>query len=52
MPLPELQPELWIHIFGFLKRDVPPPWIPATWSEFHQEDLASVCGLSVVSPLT
>lgn len=49
MVLPLLQPELWTYIFGFLKREVPPPWIPATWSEFHQEDLVSVCGVSVVS---
>lgn len=49
MPLPQLYPELWFHIFGYLKRDVPPPWqLDVTWSDLHQEDLATVCRVSVV----
>jgi hypothetical protein len=48
MSPPELPPELWSDIFGLLKRDVPPPWKQATWSDFHQDDLASVCLVSVV----
>jgi hypothetical protein len=49
MTLPELHPELWIHIFEFVKRDVPPPWKYANWSDLHQEDLATVCRVSLVS---
>lgn len=49
MTLPELHPELWIHIFEFVKRDVPPPWKYANWSDLHQEDLATVCRVSPVS---
>jgi hypothetical protein len=48
MSRPELLPELWIRVFDFLKRDVPPPWKQATWSDFHQEDLTSVCLVSSV----
>lgn len=49
MPLPELYPELWSLVFRFLKRDVPPPWaLDVTWSDLHQEELATLCRVSVV----
>lgn len=36
-------------MFELLKRDVPPPWKEASWSDFHQEDLTSICLVSIVS---
>jgi hypothetical protein len=50
MTLRELHPELWFHMIQFVKRDVPPPWKFANWSDLHQqEDLVTVCRVSQVS---
>lgn len=49
MTIPELKPEIWAHIFGFLYRQPPPAWEKADWKDLHQHDLTVVSRLSSVS---
>lgn len=49
---PVLQPEIWSHIFAFLRRQPPPPFqTKVEWEDLHQEDLTAVSRVSSVRSL-
>lgn len=45
----KIQPEIWSHIFQFLRRTPPPAYRCAEWSDLHQHELTIVSRVSSVS---